>query len=241
MDRRETIKTLFIGAVSGSVIATSGCNIEGSKEAESQPSDSSTDEGYGRTPEEKKRDQKLYSETYFQPHEMATIALLCDIILPADDKSGSATQAAVPDFIEFIAKDMPYHQVPLRGGLMWLDHEANKRFGKVFKDCTNQDQLSIIDDIAYPDRAKDKPELAPGVKFFTNIRNLTLTGFYTSKMGVIDDLGYQGNRPNVWDGVPEEVLQEHGVAYEPEWLAKCIDQSTREQLAQWDDKGNLVS
>jgi hypothetical protein len=57
----------------------------------------------------------------------------------------------------------------------------------------------------------------------------------------IKDLGYKGNKPNVWDGVPQEVLDKHGVSYEKEWLAKCIDQSTRGDLAKWDEEGNLLT
>ena len=57
----------------------------------------------------------------------------------------------------------------------------------------------------------------------------------------IDDLGYVGNTPNVWDGVPQEVLDEHGLAYDPVWLAKCVDQSKRGDIAKWDAEGNLIS
>ena len=56
-----------------------------------------------------------------------------------------------------------------------------------------------------------------------------------------DDLGYVGNRPNIWDGVPEDVLKEHGMEYEAEWLAKCIDQSKRDITAEWDEDGNLLT
>ena len=72
------------------------------------------------------------------------------------------------------------------------------------------------------------------------MRNLTLTGYYTTKMG-IDDLGYKGNIPNIWDGVPADVLKEHDVDYDEEWLAKCVDQDKREVIAEWDDKGNLLT
>jgi hypothetical protein len=81
---------------------------------------------------------------------MATIAILADIIIPADEVSGSATDAKVPDFIEFIVKDMPQHQVPLRGGLRWLDIQSMKRFGKPFKDADQKQQIEIVDDIAFP-------------------------------------------------------------------------------------------
>jgi hypothetical protein len=72
------------------------------------------------------------------------------------------------------------------------------------------------------------------------MRNLTLTGYYTSKIG-IEDLGYKGNTPNVWDGVPEDVLAQHDVSYDAEWIEKCVDQSKRGIIAEWDEEGNLIS
>ena len=162
----------------------------------------------GRTPEEEIRDAKLMAETFFTPHEMATLTVLCDIILPADAASGSASQAGVPAFIEFIAKDMPYQQTPLRGGMMWLDNQSMKRFGKKFVEASAPERIQIVDDIAYPEQAK--PAMKQGVAFFNLMRDLTMTGFYTTEMG-INDLGYIGNQPNVWQGVPEEVLKQYGL------------------------------
>ena len=179
-------------------------------------------------------------EEYLNEHELETIADLCDIILPATDTAGSANDAEVPAFIEFIVKDLPYHQLPVRGGLMWLDQESNKRFNKEFKSLTDAQQIEIVDDIAYPDPDNKKPDMAPGIQFFNLMRNLTLTGYYTTKMG-FDDLGYKGNTPNIWDGVPADVLAEHDVDYDPEWIARCVDQSKREEIAKWDDDMNLIS
>ena len=193
---------------------------------------------YGRTPEEKLRDEKLMSMQFFTEEELATVAILCDIILPAEADFGSATEAGVPEFIEFIAKDMPNHQLPLRGGVMWLNNQTNERFNLDFNKCTEQQQISVIDEIAYPDRAPE--HLKHGVVFFSLMRNLTLTGYYTSEMG-IKDLGYKGNQPNVWDGVPQEVLDEHGLSYDPEWIARCVDQSKRNDTAEWDEQGNLIT
>ena len=55
------------------------------------------------------------------------------------------------------------------------------------------------------------------------------------------DLGYKGNIPNVWDGVPEDVLKDHDVSYDEEWIAKCVDQSKRNETAVWDEFGNLLT
>ncbi|NNE76845.1 MAG: gluconate 2-dehydrogenase subunit 3 family protein, partial [Pricia sp.] len=78
------------------------------------------------------------------------------------------------------------------------------------------------------------------IQFFYLMRGLTMTGYYTSKVGIAD-LGYKGNMPNVWDGVPQDVLDQHGVAYDPEWIAKCVDQSKRNEIAEWDENGNLLT
>jgi len=139
---------------------------------------------------------------------MATITILGDIIIPKDDRSGSASDAKVPDFIEFIVKDKPEHQTPMRGGLRWLDMQCLKRYNNSFKDCTKQQQLEMVDEIAYP--AKAKPGMKQGVAFFDRIRGLVATGFFTSKMG-IEDLGYVGNRPNKWEGVPDDVIKQYGL------------------------------
>src|SRR6185436_12836636 len=97
------------------------------------------------------------SKKFFNEHEMATIAILADIIIPKDAVSGSATDAGVPAFIDFIVQDMPGHQTPMRGGLRWLDMESFKRFEKSFADCDEKQRIQIVDDIAYPEKAK--PEL----------------------------------------------------------------------------------
>jgi gluconate 2-dehydrogenase gamma chain len=156
------------------------------------------------------RDNKLKAEKFFNSHEMATITVLADIIIPADKVSGSASQAGVPAFIEFIVKDMPQHQTPLRGGLMWLDNTSKKQFAKKFVALLPSDRLKIVDLIAYPKKAK--PEYTQGVTFFNLMRNLTATGFFTTEMGV-KDLGYTGNVVNKWDGVPDDVLAKYNLNY----------------------------
>ena len=165
----------------------------------------------GRTLSEAERDARLRAEVFLNAHELKTITILSDIIFPADAKSGSASQAGTTEFIEFIVKDKPELKTPVRGGLGWLDAESKKRFGKVFTDITAKQRIEIVDDIAYPEKAK--PELSQGVSFFNLMRNLTATGFFTSKIG-IEFLGYQGNRPNEWYGVPADVLKQYGLSYD---------------------------
>jgi hypothetical protein len=204
---------MAVGAVGAGLLVQS-CDTEKTQTA--QPTVKST---IDRTPAELAREQKLRAEKFFDDHEMATIAVLVDIIIPKDDVSGSATDAGVPDFIEFIVKDKPEHQTPLRGGLRWLDVQCMKRYGKTFVDCADEQRIEIVDEIAFPELAK--PEMQQGVAFFNRMRDLTATGFFTSKIG-IEDLGYMGNQPNQWDGVPQEVLDQYGLKYDERTLAESV-------------------
>lgn len=240
MDRRDSIKSFLIGSLAAPALLN-GCapGTDAETGADNTTSPPDTKDGvYGRTPAEQAYDEELMSETFFTEGELTTIAILCDIILPAEGEFGSATDAEVPAFIEFIAKDMPYQQLPLRGGIAWLNNRSVRDFGSEFKDLTNEQQISIVDEIAYPDADADRQ--STGVLFFNRMRDLTLTGYYTTEMG-LKDLGYVGNRPNVWDGVPQDVLEKHGLAYEEEWLAKCVTPEQREEVARWDDDGNLLN
>src|SRR5690606_36241749 len=102
---------------------------------------------------EHERNTKLSQEKFFTEHEMATITVLADIIIPRDDVSGSASDAGVPDFIEFIVKDIPSNQIPMRGGLKWIDIQSQKLYGQPFIQCNSTQQLELADAIAYPDQA----------------------------------------------------------------------------------------
>ena len=96
----------------------------------------------------------------------------------------------------------------MRGGLRWLDVQCLNRYNNAFKDATTEQQLEMVNDIAYPQDAK--PGMEQGVAFFNRMRDLTTTGFFTTEMG-FKDLGYVGNMPNVWQGVPEDVLKQYGM------------------------------
>ena len=199
---------------------STGVLLEGCKPAENKETATSAPAlNYDRTPAEMERYNKVMSEKFFDEHEMKTISVLADIIIPKDEVSGSATDAGVPDFIEFIVKDMPHNQTPLRGGLKWLDMQCNKRFEKPFVDCSSQQQIEIVDEIAYPEKAK--PEMLQGVTFFNKMRDLTACGFFSSKMG-IKDMGYIGNAPNKWDGVPQEILDQYGLKYSERELNETV-------------------
>ena len=203
MDRRQSLKAIGIGTFSTSVL------VEACKTKE-QEQPAATDKPFvtDRQKAELERDKQLASETFFTVDEMATITVLANIIIPKDEKSGSASDAGVPAFIEFIVKDIPEHQLPMRGGLRWVDMYCLNNYNASFKDCNSIQQIALIDQIAYP--AKAKPHMQPGVVFFNRMRNLTASGFFTSKIG-IDDLGYVGNRPNKWEGVPAEIIKQYGL------------------------------
>ena len=212
MDRRKYLKTLAVGSLGAGALLS--CEPE-KKDAVEAPKEFTID----RTSEELIRERKLLSETFFDAHEMKTIGILSDIIIPKDGTSGSATDAGVPAFIEFIVKDMPHHQTPMRGGLKWLDIQCLKRFNSDFASSTSQQQIGMVDEIAYPE--KTKPELQQGVAFFNKMRDLTACGFFTSEIG-IKDLGYVGNKPNQWDGVPQDVLDQYGLKYDQRTLDESV-------------------
>ena len=149
---------------------------------------------------------------FFTRHEYATVTLLVDLIIPKDERSGSATDAAVPQFMDFMMVDQPARQTAMRGGLAWLDRECASRFEKDFLTATAAQRTQVLDDIAWPQKAK--PELAHGVAFFSNFRDLTASGFWTTRMG-IDDLQYLGNRSVArWNGCPPDALKKLGVSYD---------------------------
>ena len=216
MDRRNSIKALLVGSMATGVL------VEACKPSEKKAIAASADAtlDMDRMQEEKDAAKKLSAlPNFFNAHEMATITVLGDIIIPKDKISGSASDAKVPEFIEFIVKDMPEHQVPMQGGLRWLDMQCFKRFDKTFVDCSKQQQIEMVDAIAYPEKAK--PAVKQGVAFFNLMRDLVSTGFYTSEIGG-KDIGYMGNVPNQWNGVPDDVLKQYGYAYSDRELKECL-------------------
>ncbi len=240
MDRRKSLQTLILGgAAAGSGLVFNACTSENSETIDKAIVESS-DKYFGRTPEELERLEKLKAEQLFNEHEMETIAALSVVILPPKEPHGGPIEAGVPDLVEFMGKDIPTMAPTLLGGLMWLDHKSNTEFGTEFKSATLEQKKQICDEICWHDVDVPLDKQPLEIQFFYMMRGLTVTGYYTSKVGIAD-LGYKGNQPNVWDGVPQDVLDQHGVAYDPEWIAKCIDQSTRGVIAEWDDEGNLLT
>jgi hypothetical protein len=156
-----------------------------------------------------------YTPKFFNSHEWGTVRVLSDMIIPKDDRSGSATDAKAPEFIDFMLMDKETSEasrVSMRGGLAWLDAEHRHRYGKDFLGSTDAQRRAVLDDIAYPKKAK--PEFAPGVAWFNRFRSNVGAAFFSSAMGW-QDLKYMGNvfNPN-WNGCPPEATRKLGVSYE---------------------------
>ena len=152
-----------------------------------------------------------YQPKVFNTHEWNTARVLVDLVIPRDARSGSATEAQVPEFMDVFMETRENMRTWMRNGLTWLDDECKRRYTKAFVDCDDTQRKAVLDDIAWPRRAR--PEMQAGVRFFNNFRNFTSSGFWSSQMGV-EDLQYMGNRPIAqWDGCPPEALDKLGVRY----------------------------
>ena len=184
-----------------------------------------------------------YQPKFFTAHEYETVRALVDLIIPRDERSGSATEAGVPEFLDFLMLDEPRlahetdRQTAMRGGLAWIDLECLRQFDKTLVDCAGAERIALLDDISRPPPEADEergpgtrdqgpggtnsietpavPVLSHGRGFFSSFRDLTATGFWTTKMGMAD-LNYMGNRVvATWDGCPADALKKLGVSYEP--------------------------
>jgi len=173
-----------------------------------------------------------YQPKFFTAHEWETVRVLVDLIIPKDERSGSATDAGVPEFMDFILIDEPRlahennRQTAMRGGLAYVDLECQKRFDKTFVACTGAERAGVLDDLSQPlpededeaegpNQGERLPPLGHGRRFFASFRDLTASGFWTTKMG-IEDLQYQGNRfVSEWKGCPDEALKQLCVSYPP--------------------------
>jgi hypothetical protein len=133
----------------------------------------------------------VYKPHLFNDREFRTVRRLTELIIPADDVSGSAVEAGAPEFIDLIASHNEDLATQLTGGLAWLERASEKRTGKGFLDASAAEQTALLDTIASSKTAPD--EIRPGVAFFDWMRRLTADAFYTSPVGV-KDLGYKGNK-----------------------------------------------
>lgn len=146
---------------------------------------------------------------FFTAHEYATVSVLVDLIIPRDDRSGGATDAGVPEFMDFMMVDQPRRQVAMRGGLALLDRLSIARVGRRIVEATGAQRRQLLDEVAYTTNV-DR-ELGHAVAFFSSFRDLTASGFWSSRMGV-SDLEYQGNVfVAEWNGCPDPALRKLGL------------------------------
>lgn len=158
--------------------------------------------------------QPAFTPRFFSRHEWQTVRVLVDYVIPRDSRSGSATDAKVPEFMDFLLADKEASEstrTSMRGGLAWMDEEARRRFAKTVVAATDAQRRQILDDIAWP--AKAPTSMSHGVAFFTRFRDMTASGFFSSAVGW-KDVQYMGNVFNHWDGCPPEALDKLGVTYD---------------------------
>src|SRR3954453_15726229 len=145
-----------------------------------------------------------YTPKICTAHEFASLRRLSEMIIPADEVSGSAVDAGAPEFIDLIAANNEEIATQLLGGVAWIDSAMLKRTGKSFVDSPIADQTALLDIISY--RKNSTPELQPGIVSFDWIARLTADAFYTSPIG-IKDVGYVGNKGMTTFQVPAEAIQ----------------------------------
>ncbi|MDQ6885915.1 MAG: gluconate 2-dehydrogenase subunit 3 family protein [Gemmatimonadota bacterium] len=197
MNRREAVGLLALAPLAA--LAWSGAEVERAATLARDALDAALASG------------ATFAPRFFTPHEWQTVRLLADLVIPRDDRSGSATDAGVPEFMDFMMMDRTRLQKRYRGGLEWLDAESTRRFGKSFVDSAPAERVALLNDIAWPKKAR--AEMKDGVAFFNGFRDLTASGFWSSRMG-IKDLQYIGNVTVMeWKGCPEPALRKLGVSY----------------------------
>ncbi len=191
MNRRKILKLLASAPLAGGFHLTASAAERAHRNAR-QGAQSAVPEG-------------VFQPQFFTPQEYETVRILVDLIIPADDRSPSASEVGVPQFMDFIMIDMPYRQTGMRGGLKLLDYESQRRFGKSFAECAPEQSTALLDDVAWPEKAPAR--LKHLAAFFNSFRDLTASGFWTTKQGM-EDLQYLGNTfVDEWTGCPEEVVK----------------------------------
>lgn len=220
INRRDALKALAAGTAAAAAItalptpapAAGTAPVPAARRAPAQPGRTPGPRGTPTDPDLVR--PVVWWEKLLTDGELATLAVLCDLIIPADGRSPAASSVGAPDYInEHVSA--PYDAqrrelVTLRGGLVWLDTESRRRFGRVFTALTTVERTAICDDICH--QASASPAMRPGARFFTLVRNLTATAFYSTPEGM-RDLGYMGNTPQAaWNGPPPEVLRHIGLA-----------------------------
>lgn len=177
--RRDILRTLVMGTVAGSVLqlipAQAAEYAHGLIESEKAASPNGT-----------------YVPKYFSSHQYETLRVLCDIILPKDERSGGAVEGGAPEFIDLLTSENEEYQIRLGGGLVWLDSHCADSYDKTFLQAAPEQRTQVLDQIAYRKNGLQDASLTQGIAFFSFLRKMTFDAFFTSKTG-IDDLQYIGN------------------------------------------------
>ena len=179
ISRRDLLKNLAVGAAGGSVLQM--IPAEAAALAHQMVRKEKAASAAGK-----------YTPKYFSPHQFETLTILCDTIIPKDEKSGGAVEAGAPEFIDLLCSENEEFQLQIGGGLNWLDNSCADRYEQTFLESTPAQKKEILDLIAYRKNAKSDPSLTQGIAFFARLRQMTCDAFYTSKIGIAD-LQYIGN------------------------------------------------
>lgn len=150
-----------------------------------------------------------YKPKFFNPHEYSTVTRLAELILPADERGGSAVDAGAPPFIDVLCSQNEELGRIYTGGLGWLDAWMRKQHNTTFVEAGGQQQTALLDALVAAENAAEgsapDPDLGPGVRFFDWIRKMSVDAYYSSELG-IKDLGYKGNGAFAEYTVPQEAL-----------------------------------
>jgi hypothetical protein len=217
IDRRVAIKWMLTATAGAMLIRTPSF---GAAADDAAPAGAKPAVGYGPDPDLAKgyKPGDLWPLTLTAAQRLQ-VAVLCDIVIPADDHSPAASAVGVPDFIdEFVSAPYPDYVrdgKKIVDGLAWLDAESTRRFGAVFAQATDAQRLSLCEDISHEEPAD--PSLKTAADFFKRFRNLAASGFYTTPTGM-KDIGYIGNVPlATFDGPPADLVAKLGLTDEVKW------------------------
>lgn len=207
VSRRAALKVLTIAPLGAVALTQQSTPQQQPREGHQQPNQPARDTRQPAPAPPKRR--------FFTAKEMRTVRVLADDIIPRDARSGSATDAGVPEFMDFnlsVEETAQGDRIAMRGGLRWLDKESRRRFGKDYASAAAAQRHQILDDISWP--ATARPEFSHGVSFYTRFRDMVASGFFSSPQGY-KDLRYMGHVfvPE-WPGCPPEALRKLGVTYE---------------------------
>ncbi len=147
----------------------------------------------------------VYKRKALNDHEYATMQKLADLIVPADDVSPAANESGACEFIDLLCSNNQELLAIYTGGLAWLDHQMEQRYGANFLNAKPEQQTAMLDLIAYRKNADTAPELGAGIKFFEWARTMVVDAFYTSKVG-IKDVGFMGNKGMAKFEIPQEAI-----------------------------------